>query len=76
MVSQLSSLDKRISLADKQLGQYNQLLEVYKNQLSHAEISVMDYKYLLKDISEKKQEKLMLEMEKQIVINTYNYWNY
>ena len=76
MVSQLSSLDKRISLADKQLDQYNQLLEVYKNQLSHAEISVMDYKYLLKDISGKKQEKLMLEMEKQIVINAYNYWNY
>jgi outer membrane protein TolC len=71
--SQITSLDKRISLARKQLDDYNKLLEIYKTQLGQGEISVMDYKYLLKDISEKKQEKLLLEMEKQIVINAYNY---
>jgi hypothetical protein len=36
----------------------------------------MDYKYFIKEISTKKQEKLLLEMEKQIVVNAYNYWNY
>ncbi len=75
-LDKLSSLDKRILLASEQLDQYNQLLEMFKNQLTQADISVMDYKYLLKDISEKKQEKLLLEMEKQMVINAWNYWNY
>ena len=49
---------------------------MYKSQLRHGDISVMDYSYLLKDISEKKQERLLFEMEKQMVINAYNYWNY
>jgi len=75
-LDKLASLNKRISLAAEQLEQYNQLLEMYKSQLGQAEVSVMDYKYLLKDISEKKQEKLLLEMEKQMVINAWNYWNY
>jgi outer membrane protein TolC len=75
-LDKLTSLNKRISLAAEQLDQYNQLLEMYKSQLGQAEISVMDYKYLLKDISEKKQEKLLLEIEKQMVINAWNYWNY
>ena len=75
-LDKLNSLDKRISLADNQLTQYNDLLNMYKNLLGQGEISVMDYSYLLKDISEKKQEKLLFEMEKQMVINAYNYWNY
>jgi len=75
-LDKLSSLDKRISLANNQLEQYNQLLSMYKSQLRHGDISVMDYSYLLKDISEKKQERLLFEMEKQMVINAYNYWNY
>lgn len=75
-LDKLSSLDKRILLADNQLEQYDQLLTMYKSQLTHGTISVMDYSYLLKDISEKKQERLLFEMEKQMVINAYNYWNY
>jgi len=75
-LDKLASLNKRISLATRQLEQYNELLKMYKSELSQASISVMDYKYLLKDISTKKQENLLLEMEKQMVINAWNYWNY
>ncbi len=75
-LNRIKSLDDRIVLANQQLEQYNKLLGMYKIQLDHAEISVMDFKYLIKEISAKKQETLQLEMEKQIVINTYNYWNY
>ncbi len=75
-LDKLGSLEKRISLADNQLKQYDELLKMYKSQLGHGTISVMDYSYLLKDISEKKQERLLFEMEKQMVINAYNYWNY
>ncbi len=75
-LDKLNSLNKRISLADDQLAQYDALLTLYKSQLGRGDISVMDYTYLLKDIAEKKQEKLLFEMEKQMVINAYNYWNY
>ena len=75
-LSRIKSLNDLISLANQQLEQYEKLLGLYKIQLSQAEISVMDYKYLIKEISAKKQETLLLEMEKQVVINAYNYWNY
>lgn len=75
-LDKLSSLDKRISLTDSQIKQYDDLLLIYKNLLGQGEISVMEYSYLLKDISAKKQDKLLFEMEKQMVINAYNYWNY
>ncbi len=75
-VSQIQSLNKRIELANNQLEQYAELLKLYKIQLQQAEISVMDYKYLIKEIAAKKQEASLLEMEKQMVINAWNYWNY
>lgn len=75
-VSQIQSLNKRIELANNQLEQYTELLKLYKIQLQQAEISVMDYKYLIKEIAVKKQETSLLEMEKQMVINAWNYWNY
>lgn len=75
-LDKLKSLDKRIVLAEDQLKEYDTLLAMYKSLLGRGTISVMDYSYLLKDISEKKQESLLFEMEKQMVINAYNYWNY
>ncbi len=75
-LDKLHSLDKRISLSENQLEQYKQLMNLYKIQLEQGNISVMEYSYLLKDISEKKQERLLFEIEKQMVINAYNYWNY
>ncbi len=75
-LDKLNSLEKRISLSDNQLKQYDELLSMYKSQLSQGTVSVMDYNYLLKDISAKKQERLLFEMEKQLLINAYNYWNY
>ncbi len=75
-LDKITSLDKRISLTDSQVKQYDDLLELYRSLIGQGEISVMEYSYLLKDISAKKQEKLLFEMEKQMVINAYNYWNY
>jgi outer membrane protein TolC len=75
-LSRIQSINDRIQLASQQLEQYEKLLYVYEIQLKKGEISVMDYKYFIKEIATKKQEKLLLEMEKQIVVNAYNYWNY
>lgn len=75
-LSRIQSINDRIVMANNQLEQYDELLAAYKIQLELAEISIMDYKYLIKEIATKKQEKLLLEMEKQIVVNAYNYWNY
>jgi outer membrane protein TolC len=74
--SQLKSLDERGAILEDQLQQYEKLCKAYENELSQGLVSVMDFKNLLKDITVKKQEFLLQRMEKQLLINSYNYWNF
>ena len=73
---QIESVNSRLEIVTRQLEKYRELLELYAFQLSQAQVSVMDYKNLVRDISAKKQESLLLEMQNQALINSYNYWNY
>lgn len=75
-ISNIKSLDERLKIIEGQSSQYKTLFDVYTRELSQGEISALDYKYLLKDISAKMRERLLLKMEKQMLINSYNYWNY
>ena len=76
ILNHIASLGKRILLNDNQLTKYDQLLKVYHVQLTQGEISVIDFKNVVKDIAVKKQDRLMLGMEKQALIVSFNYWNY
>jgi len=74
--NQISSLQERTLLIENQLKEYDKLYLAYQNELKQGLISVMDFKNLLKDITGKKQDYLLLKMEKQLLVNSYNYWNY
>ncbi|MFN8257600.1 MAG: TolC family protein [Bacteroidales bacterium] len=76
ILKQIQTIEQKTSLSEELINQYDKLLEVYNKELAQGEISVMDYKNLLKDIVAKKQEVSMLKMEKLILINSYNYWNF
>jgi len=76
ILSQLSSLGSRIILTENQISKYDQLMKDYHAQLSQGEISVIDYKNIVRDFAVKKQDKLILDLEKQALIISYNYWNY
>ncbi|MDP4238539.1 MAG: TolC family protein [Bacteroidota bacterium] len=73
---QLSSLKERIAMIENQLKQYDKLYAAYQNELRQGLISVMDFKNLLKDMTAKRQDYLLQKMEKQLLISSYNYWNY
>ena len=75
-LNRINALDEQIAITQQQLKDYENLFKLYKQELSLAEISSMDLKNLIKDVSAKKQENLLLKMEKEILINSYNYWNY
>lgn len=76
ILSHISSLGKRILLTDNQINNYDQLLKVYFSQLKLGEISIINLMNIVKDIAAKKQDRLMLEMEKQTAIISFNYWDY
>ncbi|MCF6184879.1 MAG: TolC family protein, partial [Bacteroidales bacterium] len=75
-LNQIKTIDKQINIVQNQLTEYEKLFKLYQMELSQAQISIMDFKNLIRDISEKKQENLHLQMQKQIFINSYNYWNF
>ena len=75
-LNQLKTIDKQIKIVENQLTDYEQLIKLYKIELSQGQISIMDVKNIIRDISAKKQEDLSLKMQKQMLINSYNYWNF
>ncbi|MEI8203201.1 MAG: TolC family protein [Bacteroidota bacterium] len=76
ILNHLQKLDQKIALTDDQIKQYEALMEVYRKELSAGELSVMDLKNIVKDMAAKKQNNVLLKMEKQSLINSYNYWNF
>jgi hypothetical protein len=76
LFSQIVSIDRKISLTDGQLRNYNILKQTYIMKLSGGDLSIMDLKNLLESIAEKQSENISLHSEKQALINMYNYWNY
>jgi len=75
-LNQIESVNQQITIIETQLKQYNKLMDLYELELAQSQISIMDFKIVIKDIAAKKQELVQLKMEKQLLINSYNYWNY
>ncbi|RLD36512.1 MAG: hypothetical protein DRI74_08945 [Bacteroidetes bacterium] len=75
-LAQLKLIDKSIEINTQQLNEYQDIMNRYIAELRQAQISVMDFKNLVRDIAKKKQDFLLLEMQRQALINLYNYWNF
>lgn len=72
---QIANLDKQLGLIDRQLSEYENLLELYQIEIKEGLISVLELKTLIREISVKQQIKTNTLMAKEILINSYNYWN-
>ena len=76
ILNQIESLDQRIAIGEKQISRYGDLYGMFSKELAAGEVSVMDFKNMVRDMAVKKQEVLQLQLEKQLLINSYNYLNY
>lgn len=76
IIKQIAAFEQKLSLNEQQAESYRQLYDAYSKQLSFGMVSIMDFKNLVKDVATNKQEHLQMEMERQFLINTYNYLNY
>jgi len=75
-INNITSLNERLKIVESQLAQYRILLDAYSKELAQGDVSILEYKVLIRDIVAKKQESLILKMDTQILINSYNYWNF
>jgi hypothetical protein len=75
-LNRIKDVDEKIEITEKQLIDYEKLIELYNLELTYKQVSIMDLKNIFRDIGAKKQENTVLKMEKQALISSYNYWNY
>ena len=76
ILEQLGVIDQNIVVMEDQLKKYDKLLELYGIELNQGSLSVIDFKNVLNEISQKKQELLNQKMQKQLLIQSFNYLNY
>lgn len=76
ILNNINSLDKQIQLIDGQLKQYDQLLKMNRVFLATGDISVIDYRTILRDLASHRQQRQSLDLEKKSLIINYNYWNF
>ena len=76
ILTELKSLNERLVLTEEQLKEYQKLLEFYKQELGRGQISVINYIATLKSMIITQRDFILLQTNKELLINLYNYWNW
>ena len=76
LLMELSSLNERMVTNFNQLKDYNQLLQYSKTELITGQQSITAYITTVKNLAALQRDYLSMQTSKQLLINTYNYWNW
>ncbi len=76
ILTEINSLNERISISSNQLKDYKQLLDYYKKEVITGQQSVMTYITTVKNLAIMQRDYVMMQTSKQLLINAYNYWNW
>jgi len=76
ILKELSGQEKLLALQEKQLENYQSLLELYRNQFVSGEVSLLEYINILKSYVSFKNEIILNKNQQLLIINEYNYWNW
>jgi outer membrane protein TolC len=75
-LKEIAMLEQRVVLLKSQQDDYTKLLDFYKQELMTGQIPVINYVNILKSAVIVSRDILVLQGQKQLLINTYNYWNW
>ena len=76
LLTELQSLESRAAVQKRQIKDYQALLESYKKEVIQGQLSVINYISVLKNVTTVRRDVLLLEANRLLLINTYNYWNW
>ena len=76
ILNEITSLNERMVVSKNQLKDYKQLLEYYKKELITGQQSVTAYTTTVKNLAILQRDYVLMQSSKQLLINTYNYWNW
>jgi len=76
LLEQIQAIDARVKLTQAQMQEYDNLLGYYKQELIRGQISVINYVNTIKNALVLENDFITLQSNRQLLINTYNYWNH
>ncbi|MCX8143004.1 MAG: hypothetical protein N3F62_01970 [Bacteroidia bacterium] len=76
VLSELKSITERISILQKQLQEYDELLNVYKKEILSGQMSIINYINIIKNLISLQKDYAVLITQRFYLINTFNYWNW
>ncbi len=72
----ISSLKRNLSELQEQIKDYKKLLGLSENELQQGNLSMINYLTLIKNYIDLKKNDITTEINYQIEISNYNYWNW
>jgi outer membrane protein TolC len=72
----ISTLKNNLTEMENQLKDYNNLLNISRDQLQEGNMSMVDYLTLLRNYFDLEQRHITTLINYQMEINNYNYWNW
>ncbi len=76
LLNEIQSLDERMIITSNQLIDYKQLLNYYKKEIATGQQSIVTYINSIKNIALLQRDFILMQTNKQLLINNYNYWNW
>lgn len=76
ILAELNTYPERIAIAERQLKDYDLLLISYKNEMLVGQLSIINFITTLKNKMTLQKDFVLLSAQQQLLINTYNYWNW
>lgn len=73
---ELRGLDERLLVFNQQLAGYAGVLSSYRRELLQGQLSIINYITVLKNMVAVRRDALLLQSNRQMLINAYNYYNW
>ncbi len=74
--SKIESIKKNLDDLNVQINEYQKLMDISKKGLQKGDLSMIEYLTLLKNFIDLRKSKIDKEINYQMEINNYNYWNW
>jgi outer membrane protein TolC len=75
-LSRIKSLKQNLHELNVQIGEYQNLIAISREGLQKGDISIIEYLTLLKNFIDLKKSEIEKQINYQMEINNYNYWNW
>lgn len=73
---ELRGLDERLVVFRQQIAGYEAVLASYRGELLQGQLSIINYVTVLKNMVAARRDALLLQSNRQLLINAYNYYNW